>query len=89
MRESKRAERPGLGTEFAEEHDSRVVRVSFERASARPEAVLTLRYDDRRGLLALGIAVDGRRGDDAWARETAVPFRRDAFAEPPPGWRGH
>lgn len=87
--ESKRAERPGLGTEFAEEHDSRVVRVSFERASTRPEAVLTLRYDDRRGLLALGIDVDGRRhGEDAWARETAVPFRRDAFAKPPPGWSG-
>jgi hypothetical protein len=88
-RESKRAQRPGLGTEFAEEHDSPVVRVSFERASARPAAVLTLRYDDRQGLLALGIDVDGRRrGEDAWARETAEPFRRNAFAEPPPGWRG-
>jgi hypothetical protein len=88
-RESKRAQqRPGLGTEFAEEHDSAVVRVAFERASARPAAVLTLRYDDRQGLLALGIDVDGRRGEDAWARETAVPFRRNAYAEPPPGWRG-
>lgn len=84
------AERRGLGTEFGEEHASPVRTVSFERASARPAAVLTLRYDDRDGLLALGIAVDGRWAarDDAWLRETADPFRGNrTFAEPPPGWR--
>ncbi len=84
-------ERRGLGTEFAEEHDSRVQRVHFERASVRPDTVLTLRYDDRAGLRALGIEVDrnwwaGR--DEAALRETAEPFRRDpGYAEPPPGWR--
>lgn len=86
----KAAERPGLGTEFGEEHASRVDSTSFERASARPEAVLTFRYDDREGLLALGIDVDGRRGrgDEAWRREHASPFRADAgYCEPPPGWR--
>jgi hypothetical protein len=86
----KAMERPGLGTEFAEEHESRVERTTFERASARPEAVLTFRYDDREGLLALGIDVDGRgrRGEEAWRRESASPFRADAsYCEPPPGWR--
>jgi hypothetical protein len=81
--------RPGLGTEFGEQHDSHVREVPFERASSRPAAVLTLRYDDRRGLLALGIDVDGRcAASDAWLREQADPFRRDVgFATPPPGWR--
>ncbi len=90
LEDSQRRERPGLGTEFAEEHDSHVRQVPFERAGPRPDAVLTVRYDDRDGLLALGIDVD-RRGwsaaDDAWVREHASPFRRDGFSEPPPGWR--
>jgi len=84
--------RPGLGTEFGEQHDSYVTQVSFERASARPDAVLTLRYDDRPGLIALGVDVDGdrwaRRGD-AWLRGAAQPFRADAgYSEPPSGWQG-
>jgi hypothetical protein len=81
--------RPGLGTEFGEEHRSEVQWVRFERASASPAAIASLRYDDRPGLLALGIDVDGRRAasDDAWLRRTADPFRRNpGFAEPPPGW---
>jgi len=84
------AERPGLGTEFGEEHDSRVVEVAFERESSHPEALISLRYDDRPGLLSLGIDVDHRGAlsrEDACLREDANPFRRDAFAEPPPGWR--
>lgn len=85
------AARPGLGTEFGEERDSHATEVPFERARPRPDAVLTLRYDDRAGLLALGIDVDGRRtarADDRWLRERADPFRRDVgFAPPPPGWR--
>ena len=84
------AKRHGLGTEFGEERESRVVEVAFERARAQPEAVLAVRYDDRAGLVALGIDVD-RRGlasrDDAWLREHANPFRGSAYAEPPPGWR--
>lgn len=83
-------DRPGLGTEFGEEHASHVRTVPFERASARPAAMLTLRYDDRQGLLALGIDVDRRWAarDDAWLRETAEPFRESrGFAKPPPGWR--
>jgi hypothetical protein len=88
LADERRADRRGLGTEFAEEHDSPVVQVSFERASSRPDAVLTVRYDDRQGLAALGI--DGCRRmtrDERWLRETAEPFRASAFAEPPAGWR--
>jgi hypothetical protein len=87
--DAKAARRPGLGTEFGEERRSEAYAVTFERASARPEASLTLRYDDRDGLLAAGVDVDRHRLDDeAWTRRTAEPFRRDPpFSEPPPGWR--
>ncbi len=84
-------ERPGLGTEFGEEHASHVYTVHFERASSTPATVLAVRYDDRAGLLALGIDVDGGgwySGQDTQFRETAQPFRRNAsFSQPPPGWR--
>jgi hypothetical protein len=90
-KKSRSADRPGLGTSFGEEHGSPVYNVQFERASSRPDTVLTMRYNDRRGLLALGIDVDGRRWrtrDDTWMRETASPFPRSpGYAEPPPGWR--
>jgi hypothetical protein len=87
---SARRERRGLGTGFGEEHDSRVVEVAFERASATPASVVTLRYDDRQGLVALGIDVDGWRtaSRERWLRESAQPFRHDGFSEPPPGWSG-
>jgi hypothetical protein len=83
--------RPGLGTDFGEERASAVARVSFERARAEPDTVLAVRYDDRAGLVALGIDVDGggwARRDEAWRRERADPFRRDAsYSVPPAGWR--
>ena len=81
--------RPGLGTEFGEEHGSPVRLVRFERESAAPAVMLTVRYDDRAGLLAAGVDVDRwlSRRDEAWLRETAEPFRRDGdYARPPPGW---
>ena len=84
--------RPGLGTEFGEAVTSPVQEVTFARAHAtHPVVVLGVRYNDRAGLLALGINVDGCcSGDDdlAW-RQTATPFptgdRR--YAAPPAGWR--
>jgi hypothetical protein len=88
-RSGRAVERHGLGTEFGEERDSPVRLVSFERASSRPDALLAVRYDDREGLLAAGVDVDGSRWarhDDVWLRRTAEPFR-GSFAEPPPGWR--
>jgi hypothetical protein len=85
------ASRPGLGTEFGEAHGSPVYEVPFERASGRPAAVLTLRYDDRRGLAAAGVDLDRwawDRGDERWLRERAEPFRSGGgYAAPPPGWR--
>jgi hypothetical protein len=78
--------RPGLGTAFGEERGSPVQEVAFLRESSRPSAVLTLRYDDRPGLLAAGVNVDGRScgTDDALLRRTADPFRRDTRFAPPP-----
>ena len=80
--------RPGLGTEFGEEHGSHVEMVAFERERAEPDVVLTVRYADRPGLLALGVDVDGclARRDERWLRETAQPFR-PGYSQPPPGWR--
>ena len=84
-------QRPGLGTEFAEEHLSHVIPVHFVRASYTPATILSLHYNDRAGLLAVGIDVDGRGwygGQDTALRETAEPFRRNAsFSQPPPVWR--
>ena len=81
--------RPGLGTEFGEEHESRVRLVSFQRASARPDVILTARYDDRAGLIAAGVDVERRRTDEVELRRASDPFRRNAgYAWPPPGWSG-
>jgi hypothetical protein len=91
-RRERDASRPGLGTEFGEARGSPVYEVPFERASGSPAAVLTLRYDDRRGLLAAGVDLDRwawGREDDRWRRERAQPFRSNGpYATPPPGWRG-
>jgi len=84
--------RPGLGTEFGESLSSPLREVAFTRANAtHPSAVLGVRYNDRDGLVALGIDVDGccdQPDDLAW-RQTATPFpgsdRR--YATPPAGWR--
>lgn len=82
-------ERPGLGTGFGERRTAPVDLVEFRRARSAPDHVLAVRYDDRDGLLALGIDVD-RRGPDrreAWRRATARPFTNlPAFAPPPRGW---
>jgi hypothetical protein len=90
--------RPGLGTEFGEAHGSSVREVAFVRANAStPSIVLGARYNDRDGLVALGIDVDPDTCNGGWAcdrdlelRETANPFpvtdRR--YAAPPPCWRG-
>lgn len=86
--------RSGLGTEYGEAVSSPTYEVEFVRANpSRPALVLGLRYNDRDGLIAIGIDVDGP--DYAYwheqeLRRTADPFptadRR--YAAPPPGWRG-
>jgi len=82
--------RSGLGTEFGEAVGSEVHEVAFIRDNPRaPAAMLGARYNDRAGLLALGIDVDGLCDSDLALRQTASPFpvsdRR--YATPPTGWR--
>jgi hypothetical protein len=89
-RMAKSAERPGLGTEFGEQRESHVYETEFERASSRPAVMLTVRYDDRQGLQAMGVDIERCCGGDRYdlgLRESAQPFRRDpGFSQPPPGW---
>jgi hypothetical protein len=81
---NKSDERPGLGTEFGEEHDSRVTEVPFYRAAARPDAVFEVRYDDAEGLAARGIRVwRGERDEENARRDQAQPFSEARFAQPP------
>jgi hypothetical protein len=91
--------RPGLGTEFGEAVGSSVREVAFVRESAgTPAVILGARYDDREGLVALGIEVDPAPCE-AWAcdrdrdldlRQTANPFPvvERHYAAPPPRWNG-
>jgi hypothetical protein len=87
---TERRERSGLGTEFGEAVSSEIQQVQFVRAErSRPAALLGVRYNDRRGLLALGIDVDGN-GDtsDLALRQSASPFpAQQRFARPPADWR--
>jgi hypothetical protein len=79
--------RPGLGTEFGERRWSSVHYTSFQRENpTRPSYIVEMRYNDREGLLALGIPVDEARPspDDLSLRESADPFPRSRFAAPPP-----
>ena len=83
--------RPGLGTEFGEATHSPVHEVNFVRANpTRPSLILGLRYNDRPGLMAVGIDVDNVWGpDDTYLRQTARPFpvSHGGYSTPPPGWR--
>jgi hypothetical protein len=79
-------EQRGLGTEFGEERESRVTTTTFDRADTTPMAMTELRYDDRAGLLARGIAVPpvrDMRQVELDRRDTATPFADTRFAQPP------
>jgi hypothetical protein len=86
--------RPGLGTEFGERVHSRIEEVNFVRQSpGTPAAILGMRYNDREGLISLGVDVDGYgyRDDDSHLRRTADPFPSSPrnYARPPEGWRNY
>jgi hypothetical protein len=79
--------RRGLGTEFGEARESRISSTSFERANgSRPSSVVSIRYNDRAGLTALGIVIPppAYANVDVQLRETADPFRTNQFSQPPP-----
>jgi hypothetical protein len=82
----RREARRGLGTEFGEQRHSSIGYTNFQRENAlTPANVVELRYNDRQGLLALGIRVDEIVGrDDVSLRETAEPFPQSRYAAPPP-----
>jgi hypothetical protein len=82
----RREARRGLGTEFGEQRYSNVGYTSFQRENAiYPSTVVELRYNDRQGLIALGIALDEPvRHSDVSLRESAEPFPRSPYATPPP-----
>ncbi len=88
---SARRRRSGLGTEFGEAVASAIEEVEFVRAHpSTPSAILGLRYNDRDGLIAMGVDVDG---GESWPREvdlrrTAEPFPVSPrpYATPPAGW---
>jgi hypothetical protein len=77
--------RPGLGTQFGEEHASYVTEEPFERASATPDAIAEIRYDDRDGLVARGIRIPPRdvRDEENERRDRAQAFPEARFAQPP------
>lgn len=71
-----------LGTEYGESRDSQVREVGFRRESRRhPAQVLSVRYDDERGLVARGIQVHPRR---VVVQRDPEPFPANRFAPPPP-----
>jgi hypothetical protein len=87
-----RKSRPGLGTEFGEAVSSQIREVEFTRANpSEPAAVIGLRYNDRAGLIAMGIDVDGTWccSDDSHLRRNADPFpvSHTRYARPPSGWQ--
>jgi hypothetical protein len=86
LRADSARDRAGLGTEYGEAVVSQVSEVPFQRASSSPCAMLSVRYNDRAGLVAMGIDVD--RYDEVVVRRTAEPFPvvDRSFAPPPPGW---
>jgi hypothetical protein len=72
-----------LGTEYGESRDSHVTEVPFQRQShSRPAQLVSLRYDDRAGLLARGIRVDPYPRPVVRTYPEAFPHNR--FAPPPP-----
>jgi hypothetical protein len=74
-----------LGTSFGERREAKINSTSFDRATSSPASVISLRYEHRESLRALGIPID-----DLATRETANPFPAEPgpFAKPPPGWKG-
>ncbi|HEX3594143.1 MAG TPA: hypothetical protein VHU80_03550 [Polyangiaceae bacterium] len=73
-----------LGTEYGEPTYSPVTEVPFQRENSyRPDAVVSLRYDDADGLVARGFDVYPRAAWTARGRGAPDPFPESHFAAPP------
>ena len=74
---------PQLGTGHGAREASYTRHTTFERRSAQPDEVITLRYDSRENLMALGIIPpDARRRPDAFPDAPSARYVPD-----PPAWR--
>jgi hypothetical protein len=74
-----------IGTQYGEHTRSDVSEVSFARARpSSPDRVLTLRYDNREGLMARGILPRPRTHRYEGRYEGPEPFPVNRFAPPPP-----
>lgn len=70
-----RRERPGLGTTFGEAHQSHVVSTTFARGTpAQPDVVISMRYDDARGVEQMGRYT----GSTTWSSSRSATAR-DTF----------
>jgi hypothetical protein len=70
---------PRLGTGHGEREDSRVSHTWFERRSARPDEVITIRYDSRSNLVAMGVIPS--------PPPQPAPFPESRYAPDPPSMR--
>ncbi|HVW30101.1 MAG TPA: hypothetical protein VHC69_32305 [Polyangiaceae bacterium] len=74
-----------LGTEYGESTYSPVSEVPFQRQNpVRPDALMSLRYDDADGLTARGFDVYPRESWSERAWDAPDAFPRSHFAPPPP-----
>jgi hypothetical protein len=85
---SPRRHRQGLGTEYGHDTYSPSTTTSFTRASRRPRAMLAIRYDDREGLIALGVLPRPYPRPYYYPKPKPDPFPHSpdpvTFAPPPP-----
>ncbi|HEX4859507.1 MAG TPA: hypothetical protein VFV17_10845 [Usitatibacteraceae bacterium] len=72
---------PQLGTGHGRGETNYARRVEFERATPYPEEVITIRYDRRENLVAMGVIRESRH---AWRQPRAFPG--GFVADPPPRW---
>lgn len=87
---TERRHRQGLGTQYGQDTYSPTTSTTFVRATRRPTALLAIRYDDREGLIALGVLPRPYQPPRPYYRRKPLPdpFPRSpepvTFAPPPP-----
>lgn len=76
----------GLGTGYGDSTYSPSTQTSFRRASTRPHAILAVRYDDRQGLIALGVLPRPKPYNYRHLKPEPFPNSPEpvSFAPPPP-----